>query len=82
MKISCYSCCLFDFVCWLCNKISCFSSWWDWKNPQVTVSLEAGVNMSAFSVFRAEQLLRELSDQGFDDARRLLSDLAGTRSEL
>lgn len=52
------------------------------KNPQVTVSLEAGVNMSAFSVFRAEQLLRELSDQGFDDARHLLSDLAGTRSEL
>ena len=38
--------------------------------------------MSAFSVFRAEQLLRELSEQGFDDARRLLSDLAGTRSEL
>lgn len=26
MKISCYSCCLFDFVCWLCNKMFRFSS--------------------------------------------------------
>lgn len=80
-RYSCYSCCLFDFVCWLCNKMFRFSSWWDWKNSS-SHCFEAGVNMSAFSVFRAEQLLRELSDQGFDDARHLLSDLAGTRSEL
>jgi hypothetical protein len=44
---------------------------------------EAGIAMSAFGMFRAEQLLRELSDQGYQDARQLLFDLTQTKqSEL
>lgn len=44
---------------------------------------KAGIAMSAFGMFRAEQLLRELSDQGYQDARQLLFDLTQTKqSEL
>ena len=78
--VVCLFVCLILFVGYAI-KMFRFSSWWDWKKSS-SHCFEAGVNMSAFSVFRAEQLLRELSDQGFDDARHLLSDLAGTRSEL
>ena len=41
---------------------------------------QRGVRINAFTIFRAEQLLRELADQGFEDARNLLYQLRNQKS--
>ena len=37
--------------------------------------LKAGVAISPWQLFRAQKLLEELSDQGFEDAKHLLDEL-------
>ena len=46
------SCCLFDFVCWTCNKMFRFSSlWWDWKKKCVIVFAWGGCQHERFQCF-------------------------------
>ena len=41
---------------------------------------QRGVQINAFTLFRAEQVLRDLAEQGFEDARDLLNQLLSPRA--